>query len=44
MISEILLNLKDSLPEIVFINSCYSENVGNIFYEVGVKYVIMIDS
>ena len=30
--------------ELVFINYCHSEIIGKVFYEVGAKYVIMIDS
>ena len=32
------------MPKLVFINSCYSELIGKIFYEAGAKYCIMIDS
>ena len=43
-IKEALQDLKNQLPSIVFVNTCYSENVGKAFFELGVKYVITIDS
>ena len=39
-----LKSFKGKLPDLVFVNSCYSENVGRAFSEIGVKYVIMINS
>ena len=35
---------QESMPKLVFINSCHSETIGRIFYECGARYVIMIDS
>lgn len=43
-IIETLRNCVDFLPEVVFINSCYSERVGEAFFKMGVNYVISIDS
>ena len=32
------------LPELVFVNCCYSEKIGRAFFDLGVNYVVMINS
>lgn len=40
----LLKNYTEILPEVVFVNSCHSEKIGRAFFELGVKYVILINS
>lgn len=37
-------NQLNNLPSLVFINSCYSEKIGQAFRELGVKHVICVNS
>ena len=40
----LLKNHLEEIPEVVFVNSCYSEKIGQFFFNIGVKYVIVINA
>ena len=43
-LTNLLKNYLNDLPDLVFVNSCHSEKIGQAFFDIGVKSVIMIDS
>ena len=44
-IPQFLSNIpSDSKPKLVFINSCYSELIGNAFIQSGVYFAVIVQS